>query len=124
MSAHSPMKRSTFLVVSLLVALLVAGGASYYASSDPDGLNYVAEKVGFADREQASPSESSPLAGYETDGIADDRLSGGVAGVAGSLLVLVLGGGLFWLLRRRPEHADGTDHADHADHVEHADSEV
>ena len=95
------MKSRTFLVVGLLAALLVAGVASYYASSHPDGLNAVAQKTGFIDREKTSPSSDGPFAGYRTQGIADDRLSGGVAGVSGALLVLVVGGGLFWLLRRR-----------------------
>jgi cobalt/nickel transport protein len=96
------MKTQTFLVVGLLAALLIAGIASYYASSHPDGLNAVAEKTGFVDRGQASATSEGPFAGYETKGIADERLSGGVAGVAGALLVLVVGGGLFRLLRRRP----------------------
>jgi cobalt/nickel transport system permease protein/cobalt/nickel transport protein len=91
----------TFLAVGLLAALLVAGIASYYASSHPDGLNAVAEKTGFVDRGKTSATSDGPFAGYETKGIADDRLSGGVAGVAGALLVLVVGGGLFRLLRRR-----------------------
>jgi cobalt/nickel transport system permease protein/cobalt/nickel transport protein len=91
----------TFLAVGLLAALLVAGIASYYASSHPDGLNAVAAKTGFVDRSKTSATSDGPLAGYETKGIADDRLSGGVAGVAGALLVLVVGGGLFRLLRRR-----------------------
>ena len=94
-------KTRRFLVVGLLAALLVAGIASYYASSHPDGLNAVAEKSGFIDHEKASATADGPFAGYETRGIADDRLSGGVAGVAGVLLVLVAGGGLFRLLRRR-----------------------
>ena len=42
-----------------------------------------------------------PLADYQTDGVDDERLSGGLAGVLGVLLVLVLMGGLAWLLRRR-----------------------
>jgi cobalt/nickel transport protein len=91
----------TFLVVGLLAALLVAGVASYYASSHPDGLNAVAQKTGFIDREKASSTSDGPLADYRTQGIADDRLSGGVAGASGALLVLVVGGGLFWMLRRR-----------------------
>ena len=94
-------KTRRFLVVGLLAALLVAGIASYYASSHPDGLNAVAEKSGFIDHEKASATADGPFAGYETKGIDDARLSGGVAGVAGSLLVLAIGGGLFWLLRRR-----------------------
>lgn len=96
----------TFLVVGLLTALLVAGVASYYASSHPDGLDAVAESTGFVDRGQASDASDGPFAGYETNGIADDRLSGGVAGIAGALLVLVVGGGLFRLLRRRSPSDD------------------
>ena len=91
----------TFLVVGLLAALLVAGVASYYASSHPDGLSAVAETTGFVDHGRASATSHGPFAGYETRGIADDRLSHGVAGIAGALLVLFVGGGLFRLLRRR-----------------------
>jgi cobalt/nickel transport protein len=98
--------RSRFLAAVLLVALLLAGLGSYYTSSHPDGLEYVAAKTGFIDREQSSAH--GPFTGYETRGIDDRRLSGGVAGVAGSLLVLAIGGTLFWALRRRgPESAAG-----------------
>ena len=40
------------VVVGVLVALLLAGVASYYASSDPDGLNRVAEDQGIAQTER------------------------------------------------------------------------
>lgn len=95
-----------FFVGFLLVALLVAGVASYYASSHPDGLNFVAEKSGFIDKEKASPTSEGPFAGYSTKGIGNDRLSGGVAGVAGCLLVLVIASGVFWLVRRRDDPTD------------------
>lgn len=101
------MSSRRFLAVFLLASLLIAGGASYYASSHPDGLNFVADKTGFIDKEKASPTSESPLAGYSTKGIEDDRVSGGVAGVAGCLLVLAISGGLFWVLRRR--ETDSTD---------------
>jgi cobalt/nickel transport protein len=91
----------TFLLAFLLVALLVAGLASYYASSHPDGLAFVAERAGFGDREQRSATADGPFAGYSTKGIGDDRVSGGVAGVVGSLVVLLLAGGLFAVLGRR-----------------------
>ncbi len=94
-----------FLAVFLLVSLLVAGVASYYASSHPDGLEYVAGKTGFIDRADDSPAAKSPLADYSTKGVDNDRVSGGIAGVAGSALVLVLAGGLFWVLRRRDSAA-------------------
>ena len=91
-----------FLVIGLFVALLVAGVGSYYASSHPDGLNYVAEKTGFIDSEKTDgPSTGSPFAGYDTKGVDNERLSGGIAGVAGVGLTLLIGGGLFWVLRRR-----------------------
>ncbi len=95
--------RSGFLAAFLLVALLVAGVGSYYASSHPDGLNRVAQQAGFAGHEKRSAAADGPMAGYRTRGVEDDRLSGGIAGVAGALLVLALGGGLFRVLRRRPD---------------------
>jgi hypothetical protein len=95
------LSRRTFFVSSLVVALLVAGVASYYASSHPDGLEYVAQQAGFLDTAEDSPASKSPMADYTTRGVDNERLSGGVAGVVGALVVLVLAGGLFRVLRRR-----------------------
>ena len=103
------MSRRTFLVTFLLVTLLIAGVGSYYASSHPDGLDFVAEKTGFIDQEKPSATSEGPFAGYSTNGIDDARLSGGVAGVAGCLLVLALAGGLAWAVRRRGSSADRQD---------------
>jgi cobalt/nickel transport protein len=111
----APRKRistRTFFAVFLLAGLLIAGVASYYASSHPDGLNFVAEKAGFSNHEKASPTSDGPLAGYSTKGIDNDRLSGGVAGVAGCLLVLSIAGGMFWVLRRRT--AEGATEDEHS----------
>lgn len=96
----APRSRS-LLLVGLLVALLVAGFGSYYASNHPDGLVYVAEQTGFDDQQEQSAAGDGPFAGYSTRGVDDERLSGGLAGVAGVLVVLTLSGGLFWVLRRR-----------------------
>ena len=100
------LSRRTFLVASLVLALLVAGVASYYASSHPDGLEYVAQQTGFLDKAEDSPASRSPMADYSTRGVEDERLSGGVAGVGGALVVLVLAGGLFRVLRRREPEGD------------------
>jgi hypothetical protein len=99
------MSTRRFFAAFLVVALLVAGGASYYASAHPDGLEYVAHQAGFGDSADDSPTANSPLADYSTKGIDDARVSGGVAGVAGCLLVLGISFGLFRVLRRR----DGDD---------------
>lgn len=85
----------------LLVALLLAGVVSFYASGSPDGLERVAEDHGFIDTADEHATAGSPLADYQASGIEDSRLSGGAAGVAGALVVLVLAGGLTFVLRRR-----------------------
>ncbi len=95
------MSTRRFFALALVVSLLVAGVASYYASSHPDGLEYVAEQTGFIDSAEESATAGSPLADYQTTGVDDPRLSGGLAGVAGVVVMLVLSTGLFWLVRRR-----------------------
>ena len=92
------------VVTGVLVALLLAGVASYYASSAPDGLNRVAEDQGISRAERQHRAADGPLAGYRARGVENDRLSGLVAGVTGALVVLVLFGGLTLVLRRRADH--------------------
>jgi cobalt/nickel transport protein len=91
-----------FLLVGLLVALLVAGVGSYYASSHPDGLEWSAEQEGFLDTARDSGTASSPLADYAVAGVEQERVSGGLAGVAGVTVTLLLAGGLALVVRRRP----------------------
>ncbi|MGY1705782.1 PDGLE domain-containing protein [Geodermatophilus sp. SYSU D00697] len=99
-----------FLLVGVLVALLVAGVGSYYASAHPDGLEWSAEQEGFLDTARDSATADSPLADYAVAGIDDGRLSGGLAGIAGVAVTLVLAGGLTLLVRRRGrDTADATD---------------
>ena len=100
----------TLVLAGVVVALLLAGVVSFYASSSPDGLNRVAQDKGFSHSQTRHHGDGSPFAGYGTAGVRDERLSKGVAGVAGSVVVLALAGGLTLLVRRRPEAgADGTD---------------
>jgi hypothetical protein len=86
----------------LAVALVLAGIVSYYASSSPDGLNRVAQDKGFSDTAKAPGAGESPLSGYTSSGVDNSRLSGGLAGVVGVLVVLTLAGGLTYVVRRRP----------------------
>ena len=89
------------VVAGIVVALLIAGVGSYYASSDPDGLTKVSQDQGFAGSEKDHGTADGPLAGYEAKGVDNARLSGGLAGVVGSAVVLVLAGGVVLLVRRR-----------------------
>ncbi|WP_253866654.1 PDGLE domain-containing protein [Micromonospora sp. WMMD754] len=103
-----------FLLGGLLVALLLAGVVSNYASSHPDGLDSSLLKGctvnaddeitgGSCPAQQAKDHElaDSPLADYGVRGIGNDFLSTGLSGVLGVLLTFAVGGGLFWLARRR-----------------------
>jgi hypothetical protein len=98
------------LLAGVAVTLLLAGVLSFYASSHPDGLEHVAEQVGFISTAEDHAASGSPLADYGTTGVENERLSGGVAGVVGVLVVSLIGGGLFWALRHRTEsEARGTE---------------
>jgi hypothetical protein len=95
------------LVGGFLLALVLAGLVSHYASSSPDGLNKVAEDKGFAATAKDHDLEDSPVAGYSVRGVDDSRLSGGLAGVIGVVVTFSLGGVLFLAVRRRsPAPAD------------------
>ncbi|MDU0312463.1 cobalt ECF transporter T component CbiQ [Phycicoccus sp. M110.8] len=96
------------LTTGLVVVLLLAGVVSFYASRHPDGLNHVARTLGFGSTATRHTSDGSPFSGYATRGIGDARLSRGLAGVVGVVLVAAVGAGLFWNLgrRARPETED------------------
>ncbi|WP_235965973.1 PDGLE domain-containing protein [Micromonospora rubida] len=103
-----------FVVGGLLVALLLAGVVSNYASAHPDGLDSSLLKGctvnaedeitgGSCPAQQAQDHElaDSPLADYGIRGVDNEFLSTGLSGVLGVLLTFAVGGGVFWLLRRR-----------------------
>lgn len=90
-----------FVLAGLLVAVLLGGIVSYYASTQPDGLNKVAADTGFDAHATTNASDGSPLAGYATKGVDDQRLSKGLAVGAGVLVCFALGGALTWVVRRR-----------------------
>lgn len=99
----------TLVIVGVVVSLLLAGVLSWYASSSPDGLERVAEDKGFSQTSRDSRSADSPLAGYGTEGVEDERLSSGLAGVIGVVVTGLVMGGLVLVLRRRSGQVSATD---------------
>ncbi|WP_067897067.1 PDGLE domain-containing protein [Actinomadura chibensis] len=95
------MTTKRFFAGFLIVSLILAGIVSYYASGDPDGLEKVASDKGISAKEKDHSLKDSPLGDYGVKGIDDARLSGGLSGVIGVGAVLLVGGGLFWAVRRR-----------------------
>ncbi len=98
-----------FLLVGLGVALLIAGVASYFASSSPDGLEYTAQDVGFLDRARDSAAAGSPLADYGMSGVNNEWLSVGLSGIVGVLVVLILATLLATVLKSR-RTSEGDEH--------------
>lgn len=90
-----------FIGIGLALCLVLAGVASYYASSSPDGLEKVAGDVGFDDQAQESAVSGSPLSDYGVSGVADERASVGLAGIVGVLATAAIAFGLFTFLARR-----------------------
>lgn len=98
-------RRGFAWAVGLLVALLLSGVVSFYASGSPDGLEWVAVQADFAQAADDHAAGFAPLADYQLASVTDPRLSGGLAGVIGTLLVLAIGLGVMWALRRRPSRS-------------------
>jgi cobalt/nickel transport protein len=92
--------KNPLVVTGLVLSLVLAGGVSYYASSQPDGLEKVAGDIGFLDSAKESAVEDGPLAGYGVAGVDNERISGGLAGVIGVASTAAVSFGLFYALRR------------------------
>lgn len=80
--------RTRWVVLGLLaVTLVLAGVVSRFADGSPDGLTKVSEDHGFAHTEQ---THGAVFDGY-----------GSVTGIVGVLVVLALGAGIAYAVRRR-----------------------
>ncbi|MFE2633973.1 energy-coupling factor ABC transporter permease [Streptomyces scopuliridis] len=85
----------------LVTALVLAGFVSFYASASPDGLEKVAADQGIDRKTEPHHTADSPLADYGVKDVGDARISGGLAGVIGVGATVVVGSGVFWVVRRR-----------------------
>jgi peptidoglycan/LPS O-acetylase OafA/YrhL len=114
-SAAGPRGGRRWWLVAAAVALVLAAVVSFYASGDPDGLERVAEDEGFLDTATDHELADTPLAHYGVEGVDDDRLSVGLAGVAGVVVTLAVGAVLFRLVRRPDDAASRDDTASTAE---------
>jgi cobalt/nickel transport protein len=93
--------KNKFLRAGLVVSLLIAGVVSYYASSNPDGLEKVAEDKGFLDTAEESINAGTPLADYGITGLDNERLSVGLSGIIGVFVTLIVAFILFKTIARK-----------------------
>jgi cobalt/nickel transport protein len=92
--------KNPLIILGFALSLFLAGGISYYASSQPDGFEKAAGEIGFLDTAQESPLKDSPLAEYGVAGVENERLSGGLAGVIGVGSTAAISFAIFYGLRR------------------------
>lgn len=98
--ARGRMSSTAFTVAALGFALLLAVVVSIWASSNPDGLEYVAETTGFAGAASDSATAGSPLADYSVAGL-DPWLSVLIVGLVGCAVTF----GVAWLVARLARRA-------------------
>jgi cobalt/nickel transport protein len=95
------MKQKSFLISGFIASLFLAGVVSFYASSNPDGLEKVAEDIGFIETAEDHTYAEGALADYGVKGVDNARLSTGLAGVIGVVATGVVSTGIFMLVRRK-----------------------
>lgn len=78
-------------IAAAAVTFALAGVVSGFASANPDGLEFVAEELGFIDQAEDSAVASSPVGDYSVLGIDNPYLATGLAGVLGVSVVVLLG---------------------------------
>jgi len=71
-------------LLGMVIALAIAGFLSPFASSSPDGLERVAEDIGFLHK--ATSYLSSPMPDYLFPGIEHEGIATSIAGTLGTLL--------------------------------------
>jgi cobalt/nickel transport protein len=94
-------KQKSFLISGFIASLFLAGVVSFYASSNPDGLEKVAQDIGFIETAEDHTYAEGALADYGVKGVENPRLSTGLAGVIGVVATGVVSTGIFMLVRRK-----------------------
>ena len=90
-----------FYIAGFIVSLFLAGVVSFYASSDPDGLERVAEDIGFIETAKDHTFGDFTLSDYGIAGLENARLSVGFAGLIGVVATALVAMGLFMLIRKK-----------------------
>ncbi len=75
------------------VSVVIAVFAAFFASTHPDGLDFVAEKFGFAEKGIERPA---PMSDYGIRYLPKGKGSTAIAGIAGIVIIL----SAFWISAR------------------------
>lgn len=83
------------IIISMLAAsLAVAALLSPFASSFPDGLEKVAEGLGFIEKGEVEAALKAPMPDYQLPFLKNEKISTSLAGVLGTLAVFGASAGI------------------------------
>jgi cobalt/nickel transport system permease protein len=88
------------VVAGLVVAAALATLVSPFASATPDGLEKVAADEALDTEVEDHAMAGGPLAEYGVEGVDNERLGTGLAGLIGVAVTFAVGFGLFAVIRR------------------------
>lgn len=86
-------------IAPVIGILLISGVLSLFASSWPDGLEAVAEKYGFKEKESVAIENPTPLADYTVKGLEEQPIGTSIAGLLGSAVSFGAAFGIVQLIK-------------------------
>lgn len=93
--------QSRNIIIALVLCMIVIGMAAAFASSHPDGLEWVAAKLGFEGRAADIAHLKSPMPDYSMAGINSSFWSTAVSGVFGLGAIYLLASMIFRAILRK-----------------------
>jgi len=81
----------------------MAAVISLFASSSPDGLERVAENLGFIEHGEGHEVMESPMPDYAIPGIENETVAASLAGLSGTLIMFLMVYGVGSLLKKSTE---------------------
>ncbi|MCL1597769.1 MAG: PDGLE domain-containing protein [Actinomycetia bacterium] len=98
------MTRNAWLLILAIVIILAVGvGLSQIASTQPDGLEHVAQDQGFADAANEHVLQDAPLAGYGENLDGSSRTATAVSALIGIIATAGLGFVVLRIARKSPD---------------------
>ena len=89
-----------FVLVGVAAALIIAMFVSVFASSFPDGLEKVAENLGFIDKtEEIAPEGIFLIPDYAVSSVENELWQTSLAGLSGVLIIMTIFGIVYLIYR-------------------------
>jgi cobalt/nickel transport protein len=96
--------RKKIFIVGIIIAILIVIFLSPFASSKPDGLERVAQDIGFEEKATHYLSKFYKfLDDYQVSGIANEKISTVLAGLIGILLTIIISYAFLKIISRAPK---------------------